>query len=187
MKILIIDNYDSFTYNLVHYIEGMTNEECVVMRNDQIDIDALPTFDRIVISPGPGLPNEAGGLLEAIANIPKETPVLAVCLGMQAYALFSGNEIYNLNSIHHGVQVRSSFDQSSLLFEGVESPSLVGLYHSWAVRDQLPPDWKPIAFSEEGVLMGMEHRQYPIYCVQFHPESILTPQGKKMVRNFLNL
>lgn len=186
MKILIIDNYDSFTFNLAHYLESFIDESVTVIRNDQLDLELLGHYDRIVISPGPGLPDEAGYLMEAIQQIPVNTPVLAVCLGMQAYALHSGGDIFNLEKIHHGVQVDCSFDQSSILFRNLKKQNQVGLYHSWAVVDNLTEDWKVTARSLEGVIMAMEHVAKPIFCVQFHPESVLTPQGKLMVKNFLD-
>lgn len=186
MKILIIDNYDSFTYNLVHYIEGIVDDQITVVRNDEIDAVRISDFDRIVISPGPGLPSESGNLLKAIESIPQSTPVLAVCLGMQAYAVSSRNKLFNQEKIHHGVQVGCHLETTSPLFTGIEKEVVVGLYHSWAVVDELSEEWQITARSVEGVIMAMEHRSKPIFCVQFHPESVLTPQGKKMVENFLN-
>lgn len=185
MKILIIDNYDSFTYNLVHYIEGVIDDSVTVVRNDQIDLSQLSHVDRIVISPGPGLPHESGSLLKAIEAIPHSTPVLAVCLGMQAYAVSSGAELFNQEKIHHGVQVKCKLDVSSTLFKGIDEEVVVGLYHSWAVVDNLSHEWRITARSEEGVIMAMEHRSKPLFCVQFHPESVLTPQGKVMIENFI--
>lgn len=187
MKILIIDNYDSFTYNLAHYIEGIIDDQVTVMRNDHIDFEILPQFERIVISPGPGLPEQSGDLMRALELIPDSTTVLAVCLGMQAYALTTGGAIYNLDCIHHGVQVRCDFDNTAKLFQGVEEKGIVGLYHSWAVESPLPKEWRVTARSEEGVIMAMEHLIKPVHCVQFHPESVLTPDGRRMVANFIHL
>ncbi len=186
MKILIIDNYDSFTFNLAHYIEGIIGENVEVVRNDQLKLDELPLYDKVVISPGPGLPKESGLLMEALINIPVETPVLAICLGMQAYAELAGISLYNLDSTCHGITVECELDTSSVLFKDLSDVTEVGLYHSWAVKNELTNDWKVTAISSKGVLMGMAHVQKPIYCVQFHPESVLTPQGKKMVNNFIN-
>ncbi len=186
MKILIIDNYDSFTFNLAHYIEGITCENVEVIRNDQVELDQLSRYDKIVISPGPGLPKESGLLMEALINIPDETPVLAICLGMQAYAELAGIALYNLEDTCHGISVDCELDTRSLLFIDLPDFAEVGLYHSWAVSNDLTEDWRVTAISKEGVLMGMSHVQKPIHCVQFHPESVLTPHGKKMVINFIN-
>lgn len=185
MKILIIDNYDSFTFNLAHYIEGIIEDEVEVVRNDAINLNELSRFDKVVISPGPGLPGESGMLMRAIGRIPESTPVLAICLGMQAYAEQDGIELYNLENTCHGISVSSSLDTSCVIFEGLPETTEVGLYHSWAVKNELNDKWRITATSSEGVLMGMSHVSKPIHCVQFHPESVLTPEGKKIVRNFI--
>ena len=185
LKVLIIDNYDSFTFNLAHYIEGIIENEVVVVRNDKIILEELRNFDKIVISPGPGLPKDSGMLMKALGSIPESTPVLGICLGMQAYAELEGMELFNLERTCHGISISSSLDTSSLLFEGLPEKTEVGLYHSWAVKNKLNENWRSTAISSQGVLMGMSHVTKPIHCVQFHPESVLTPEGRNIVRNFI--
>jgi anthranilate synthase component 2 len=185
VKILIIDNYDSFTYNLAHYVEAIIGARVDVFRNDVLDFNQLSSYDKIIISPGPGLPSEAGDLMPALKFIPENTPVLAVCLGMQAYAEKSGLALYNLAQTRHGIQVICELDVSSMLYQGLPSQIEVGLYHSWAVESNNLEEWNVTGKSEDGVIMSMDHRIKPIYCVQFHPESVLTPQGKKIIANFL--
>lgn len=185
LKILIIDNYDSFTYNLAHYIEGIINDSVDVVRNDRLRIEELTKYDKIVISPGPGLPQDAGVLMQAINNIPISTPVLGVCLGMQALAQFDGIKLFNLNDIRHGVSVKCTVENSNVLFNGLPDSIEVGLYHSWAVKKELNKDWNVTATSGEGILMAMSHKIKPIHCVQFHPESVLTPAGRKIIKNFI--
>ncbi|MGM0478901.1 MAG: anthranilate synthase component II [Bacteroidota bacterium] len=186
MKILLIDNYDSFTYNLLHYLEAKGHVEVEVWRNDAIDFTTVHQFHAVVISPGPGQPREAGQLMDFIAELDVAMPVLAVCLGMQAYALQTGGSIYNLERIHHGQSVQCVIDTASALFRGLPGKIEVGLYHSWAV-DHVDKAWKVIATSSEDVLMGIQHEEKPIYAVQFHPESVLTPHGQRMIDNFLEV
>jgi anthranilate synthase component 2 len=186
LKILIIDNYDSFTFNLAHYIEGVTGEDVEVIRNDLVKLNELSKYDKIVISPGPGLPKQSGLLMEALVNIPDNTPVLAICLGMQAYAELGGIPLFNLENTCHGISVDCKLDTGFVLFKGLPDSTEVGLYHSWAVRNDLTEQWKATAISSSGILMGMSHVRKPIHCVQFHPESVLTPEGKNMVMNFIN-
>jgi anthranilate synthase component 2 len=186
VKILIIDNYDSFTYNLAHYVEAIIGVQVDVVRNDVLDFDQISCYDKIIISPGPGLPSQAGGLMSALDIIPKDTPVLAVCLGMQAYAENSGLALYNLAQTRHGIQVKCDIDVSSVIYRGLSTQIEIGLYHSWAVVPANFEEWKVTGRSEEGVIMSMDHCVKPIYCVQFHPESVLTPQGKIIIANFLN-
>jgi anthranilate synthase component 2 len=186
LKILIIDNYDSFTYNLAHYIEGVVDQDVDVVRNDVLSIETLHQYDKIVISPGPGLPRDAGLLLKAIQVIPESTPVLAVCLGMQAYAENDGISLYNLKQTRHGVDIQCKLDTTCIIFHDLPSEINVGLYHSWAVDKALNSNWKATSTSAEGVLMSMSHARKPIHCVQFHPESVLTPKGKQMIDNFIS-
>lgn len=186
MKILLIDNYDSFTYNILHYLEANQLVEVDVWRNDAIDFNKIHEFHAVVISPGPGQPGEAGQLMKFIASLDAAMPVLAVCLGMQAYALHTDGSIYNLDRIHHGRSIQCTIDTASPLFRGLPLTIEVGLYHSWAV-DHVDRAWKVIATSSEDVLMGIQHEEKPIYAVQFHPESVLTPHGKRMIDNFLEV
>ena len=185
MRILLIDNYDSFTFNLVHYFEGF-DCEVDVFRNDQIKFDDIDGYDKIVLSPGPGLPNESLGMNEVIQNYFDKKPMLGVCLGFQALIEFFGGEIYNQQEVKHGVAEGCEFESSSKLFENLPATFDVGLYHSWAAKENKWPKVLNItARSKEGVIMAFEHKKLPIAGVQFHPESILTENGKGIVENFL--
>lgn len=184
MKILVIDNFDSFTFNLVHYLEGL-NAEVFVMRNDAIDFDFAETCDKIVLSPGPGLPNEAGNLMSFIAEFYEKKPILGVCLGMQALAIHFGDELYNLGEIKHGISEKINLLGNSILFNKLQATFNVGLYHSWAVKLNKTSPLKEVAMSENQVLMAIEHRDFPLFGVQFHPESILSEFGKEILENFL--
>ncbi len=186
LKVLLIDNYDSFTFNLSHYIESDEQNKVDVIRNDEINISDLRKYDKIVISPGPGLPADAGRLMKVLDHIPLDMPVLAVCLGMQAYAEWTHLKIYNLSETKHGLTIQVKVDQSNILFKGLPENIKVGLYHSWAVEEATSDEWDFTAKSEEGVLMAMSHRKRPIHCVQFHPESVLTPRGREIIDNFIS-
>jgi anthranilate synthase component II len=186
LKILLLDNYDSFTFNLFHYLEGL-NCEVIVSRNDEILIDEIAVFDKIILSPGPGLPNQAGLMMEIINRYAFSKPFLGVCLGMQALAESFGDELYNLKEVRHGVASKISIVNSSLLFENLPLNFEVGLYHSWAVQLKEDSPFKATSFSEDGVLMSFEHKTLPIYGVQFHPESILTEHGKEILKNFIEI
>jgi anthranilate synthase/aminodeoxychorismate synthase-like glutamine amidotransferase len=186
VRILLIDNYDSFTYNLVHYLVG-EGADVEVVRNDELRAVQLNSFDKVVISPGPGLPEESGQLLEFLDKITGRAPILGVCLGMQALAIHAGGMLYNLEQVRHGVSVKCDFDPNSPLFKGLENPFFVGLYHSWAVKEPLLSGYNVIARSEEGVIMAMQHESLPVFAVQFHPESVLTPHGKRLISNFLKV
>ncbi len=180
----MIDNYDSFTYNLVHYLEN-EGAEVIVVRND-IELSELPDHcDCVVISPGPGLPGESGNLLKLIGHYLTQVPILGVCLGMQALATLAGLELYHPERIRHGEITTVSFNGIPLLFNGIESPFKAGLYHSWAVRPVENECYRFDAFSSEDVLMAMSHKKLPVYGVQFHPESVLTDHGREIVLNFL--
>lgn len=181
-RILLLDNFDSFTYNLAHYLRNL-NVQVDVVRNN-VPIQAVFQYDKIVLSPGPGLPNEAGNLMEILQEVDGKIPVLGVCLGMQAIALHLGGELYNLNDVKHGVQESVSVEGGSL-FQGVPSRIDVGLYHSWAVRENL--NYEVIANSEANVVMAIQNVERKLYGVQFHPESIMTPNGLKILENFVSL
>jgi anthranilate synthase component 2 len=188
MKILLLDNYDSFTYNLLHYLEKIEEVEVSVILNDEIDLGTIESFDALVLSPGPGLPKEAGKLLKVIQiAIEREIPILGVCLGMQALAVHFGVELYNQEKVKHGVSEACEISNHSSIFRDIPSTINVGLYHSWAVKSELNIDLIPLAFSENNVLMALQHRSKRIYAVQFHPESILTEFGNKMIENFVIL
>lgn len=188
MKILLLDNYDSFTYNLLHYLEKIEGVEVSVILNDAIDLSTIESFDALVLSPGPGLPNQAGKLLAVIEKaIELEKPIFGVCLGMQALATHFGVELYNQENVKHGVSELCEISEHSSIFKDIPSSIPVGLYHSWAVKSELNSELIPLAFSEKNVLMALQHRSKRIYAVQFHPESILTDFGNKMIENFVIL
>lgn len=184
MKVLLIDNFDSFTFNLFHYLEA-EGAVVTVLRNNEIEIDSIPKFDKIVFSPGPGLPAQAGKMLEVIEKFHTSIPMLGVCLGMQALGEFFGGKLYNLTEVKHGKSERCEVIIESKLFEKIPTSFQVGLYHSWAVDLNPISSLKAVAYSENQVLMALEHVSLPIFGVQFHPESILTEHGKQLIRNFL--
>ncbi|MEP1069442.1 MAG: aminodeoxychorismate/anthranilate synthase component II [Crocinitomicaceae bacterium] len=185
MKILLIDNYDSFTYNLVHYLEGH-DCEVTVWRNDEINFSQISEFDKIVLSPGPGLPKEAGQLMQVIQHCFNRQPILGVCLGFQAIVEFLDGEIYNQNLVKHGQKELCELVGTSKLFQNIPSKFNVGLYHSWAARkENFPEELKITAYSENDVIMACEHQNLPVCGVQFHPESILSDHGREIIGNFL--
>lgn len=184
MKVLLLDNFDSFTYNLFHYLEGF-GCEVTVARNNEITCEEIVPFDKIVLSPGPGLPRDSGVLMDVIAHFHDKKPILGVCLGMQALALHFKNELYNQATVKHGVETVCTQHQPNRLFQGIPHEFNVGLYHSWAVKLAENNPLQAIAYSKEAVLMAVEHPTLPIGGVQFHPESIMTPHGKSMIHNFL--
>ena len=185
MKILVIDNYDSFTYNLVHYLEDL-NCEVTVYRNDEFDIDEIAHFDKILLSPGPGVPDEAGLLKAVIAKYAPTKSILGVCLGQQAIGEVFGGTLSNLDKVYHGVatMVKTSVDDE-LLFEGLGNEFEVGRYHSWVVDADLPDVLEATSFDENGQVMSLRHKTFDVRGVQFHPESVLTPNGKKILENWL--
>lgn len=186
MKTVIIDNYDSFTYNLSHLVKE-TGAEVTVLRNDRFDLEALQTFDKIILSPGPGIPSEAGLLLDVIRRYAGRKPILGVCLGEQAIGEAFGARLVNLSEVFHGVQTPVYIREEDILFEGLPQEILVGRYHSWVVDSEgLPDCLKVTAISGEGQIMALRHKEYDVHGIQFHPESVLTPDGKKMIENFLN-
>lgn len=185
MKILLIDNYDSFTYNLVHYLEGQ-DATVVVVRNDEINFHDVEQFDKIVLSPGPGLPKDAGLQPKLIEQFAKTKPILGVCLGFQALVEFFGGEIFNQQDVKHGVAEKCKIVSDSKLFSEIEKEFKVGLYHSWAAKkENFPSDLKITALSENNTIMAFEHVSLPVYGVQFHPESILTENGHQIIANSL--
>ncbi len=184
-KILVIDNYDSFTYNLVHYLEDL-NCEVTVYRNDEFDIDEISHFDKILLSPGPGIPDEAGLLKAVIAKYAPTKSILGVCLGQQAIGEVFGGTLSNLDKVYHGVatMVKTSVNDE-LLFEGLGNEFEVGRYHSWVVDADLPEVLEATSFDENGQVMSLRHKTFDVRGVQFHPESVLTPNGKKILENWL--
>lgn len=185
-KILVIDNYDSFTYNLVHYLEDL-NGDVTVFRNDQFHLDDVEPFDKILLSPGPGIPDEAGLLKPVIKRYAKTKSILGVCLGQQAIGEVFGGQIINLNTVFHGVATKVQvLDSHETLFKNLDSSFLVGRYHSWVVDNNLPESLKVTSVDENGQVMSLRHVIYDVKGVQFHPESILTPNGKDILKNWIN-
>ena len=188
MKLLVLDNYDSFTYNLVQYIQDILGEKVAVFRNDAISLDAVDQYDVIVLSPGPGLPSEAGIMPEVIRQYAGKKIILGVCLGHQAIGEAFGGQLENLSHVYHGVTTPVHLVANDpVLFEGIETVFPAGRYHSWVVAKNAPPECLLVtAKDEKGEIMAMRHMEYDIFGVQFHPESVMTPDGKQMLRNFLN-
>ena len=189
MNILLIDNYDSFTYNLSQYLEeeGGDDVEVTVWRNDQFGLDDVECFDKIVLSPGPGVPDEAGLLKAVIRRYAPTKPILGVCLGEQAIGEVFGAEIYNLNTVFHGIQSSVRIVASDYIFDNLSDSIKVGRYHSWVVgKEDFPAELEVTAVSDEGQIMALKHRVYDVHGIQFHPESILTPEGRTIIRNFIN-
>lgn len=185
MKIVIIDNYDSFTYNLSHLLKEL-GAEVDVVRNDKFELKDLEQYDKIVLSPGPGIPSEAGLLLDVIRTYAGRKPILGVCLGHQAIGEVFGASLENLKEVYHGVQTEGTQLGNDYIFEGLPERVMMGRYHSWMVaKDSVPECLEVTAMSDDGEIMAMRHRQYDIHGIQFHPESVLTPEGKTIVGNFL--
>jgi anthranilate synthase component 2 len=188
MKILIFDNYDSFTYNLVHLVEKILQIKVDVFRNDKIALDEIKQFDKIILSPGPGIPVEAGLLLPVIKEYAASKSILGVCLGHQAIGQTFGAELLNLTTVYHGVATNCKLSiANSKLFKGLPNEIEVGRYHSWIVSDKnFPEDLEITALDDNGYIMAMRHKKYDVQGVQFHPESVLTPDGEKIMRNWLS-
>ena len=186
-KILVIDNYDSFVYNLVHYLEDL-GCDVTVKRNDQLALADAQPFDRILLSPGPGIPDEAGKLKEIISQYAKTKSILGVCLGQQAIAEVFGGKIINLDQVYHGVATSVSLTvEDEYIFKGLENTFEVGRYHSWVVANEgLPACLEPTSFDEQGYIMSLRHKEFNVRGVQFHPESVLTPDGKKILENWIS-
>jgi len=184
-SVLVIDNYDSFVYNLVHYLEEL---ECIVTvcRNNEVDLDMIAKYDKILLSPGPGIPDEAGLLKDIIAKYAATKSILGVCLGQQAIGEVFGAKLINLDAVFHGVSTKIEIvvDNESL-FKGLEKEIMVGRYHSWVVAPELPPTLEATSFDENGQIMSLRHREYDVKGVQFHPESVLTPMGKQIMKNWI--
>ena len=186
MKIVIIDNYDSFTYNLSHLVKEL-GAEVTVYRNDQFELSQLEAFDKIILSPGPGIPSEAGLLLDVIKTYAGKKPMLGVCLGHQAIGEVFGGKLTNLADVYHGVQTEGTQLGNDYIFEGLPKRIAMGRYHSWVVdKDGFLDVLEITATSDEGQIMGLKHKEYDIHGIQFHPESVLTPDGRTMIGNWLN-
>ena len=186
MKILVFDNYDSFTYNLVHAVKKLGYTDLEVHRNDQIALEDIARFDKIILSPGPGVPSESGILLDVIRTYAPTKSILGVCLGEQAIAEAFGGTLINLTDVHHGVSSMVDVLEDDILFKGLSKNLEVGRYHSWAVeKATLPACLTITAVDEEGMIMGLAHKTFDVRGVQFHPESVLTPDGEMMLKNWL--
>ena len=187
MKILVFDNYDSFTYNLVQMIEQIMGEKVEVFRNDQIELAEIEKYDKIVLSPGPGIPSEAGILLELIKKYAPTKSILGVCLGQQAIAEAFGGSLINLTEIYHGVATTAqTIKKEAMLLRDLPQDLEVGRYHSWAVNpEDFPEELEITSVDENGMIMSLQHKTYDVHAVQYHPESILTPDGRKIIENFL--
>ena len=187
MKILIFDNYDSFTYNLLHIVQQFTDAEVDVVRNDKISLEEIEKYDGIILSPGPGIPSEAGILLDLIKKYHATKPILGVCLGLQAIAEAFGGSLINLDKVMHGVATHTLIKTTNeSLFNGMKLGFLAGRYHSWVVNPEtLPPSLEVTAVDDEGEIMAIRHRRFNVKGVQFHPESVLTQDGSKIIENWL--
>jgi len=186
-KVLVVDNYDSFTYNLVHYIEANPKFEVDVFRNDEISIEEVGKYNTIILSPGPGLPKDAGILKEVIKTYAPTKKILGVCLGMQAIGEVYGGELSNLEHVFHGVASTLNIkDKTDLLFKNLPENFEIGRYHSWVVsNDNFPAELTITSIDENNQIMSVKHNSFNVYGVQFHPESILTENGKEIINNFL--
>ncbi|HNU87524.1 MAG TPA: aminodeoxychorismate/anthranilate synthase component II [Ferruginibacter sp.] len=191
MKILVFDNYDSFTYNLVHLVEKITGEKTDVYRNDQIALKDISVYDKIILSPGPGIPEEAGLLIPLIKEYASSKSILGVCLGHQAIAEAFGGSLINLRTVFHGVATPIKIKSNAALgrtkiLQGLPEIIEVGRYHSWIVSDEnFPAELEVTARDDNGYIMGLQHKNFDVQGVQFHPESVLTPDGEQMLRNWL--
>lgn len=193
-RILVFDNYDSFTYNLVHLVEKILHQKTEVFRNDEIPLEQVAAFDKIILSPGPGIPEEAGLLLPLIKQYASTKPILGVCLGHQAIGQAFGGKLVNLDTVYHGLATKillgKNLTESAFhndWFLGLPEEPVVGRYHSWVVGTEgLPDELEITSVDENGYIMSLRHRTYDVQGVQFHPESILTPSGEQMMRNWLH-
>jgi len=184
-KVLVIDNYDSFTYNLVHYLEDL-DCDVTVKRNDKLTLEEVKDFDKILLSPGPGIPEEAGLLKAIIKTYAPTKSILGVCLGQQAIGEVFGGKLINLNEVYHGVATNVTITvDDEKIFEGLEKNIEVGRYHSWVVDNNLPESLEATSFDENRQIMSLRHKIYDVKGVQYHPESVLTPYGKKILENWL--
>lgn len=186
MKVLLIDFYDSFTFLIAHYLESC-GAEVTIVEDKFVQLEEIDTFDAIVFSPGPGLPKETFSMFNVLEHYANKKKILGICLGMQGIAQYYGNELYNQVQVKHGISEKIIISNFTTLFKNIPSEFQVGLYHSWAVSLNTVSEMKQIALSENNVIMAIQHASKPIYGVQFHPESILTENGKEIFKNFLFL
>ena len=186
MKILVLDNYDSFTYNLVHLVDELGYKDINVFRNDKITLEEVGKYDKIILSPGPGVPSEAGVMPALIREYAPTKSILGICLGEQAIGEAFGAALYNVPEVFHGVDSDVIIQTDDILFRGIENRFKAGRYHSWVVSaDDFPAELSVTAVDDEGYIMALVHKEFDVRGVQFHPESVLTPDGKKIMRNWL--
>jgi len=184
-KVLVIDNYDSFTYNLVHYLQDL-NCDVTVKRNDKLTLKEVEKFDKVLLSPGPGIPDEAGLLKSIIKEYAPTKSIFGICLGQQAIAEVFGGKIENLDRVYHGVSTNVKLTNTDeVLYKDIPKEIVVGRYHSWVVSKNLPKDLVATSIDENGEIMSLRHKKYDVRAVQYHPESILTPEGKKILKNWV--
>lgn len=188
-RILILDNYDSFTYNLVQYVMDLSNATIVVKRNDEITLEEVSSFDTIIFSPGPGLPENAGIMLAIIKKHATDKKMLGVCLGYQAMGMAFGAKLTNLDKVYHGVKTKIDIiSDSDPLYDNIPKQTEVGRYHSWVITPEtLSDDFEITSIAENDTIMSIKHKKHSLWGVQFHPESIMTDDGKKMIANFLKI
>ena len=184
-KVFVIDNYDSFTYNLVHYLEEL-DCEVTVKRNDQFDLDELEDYPLLLLSPGPGIPDESGLLKAAIERYAPTKKILGICLGQQAIGEVFGAKLINLDKVYHGIATPVKVIKEDVLFKDLPPVFDIGRYHSWVVESPLPDQLIATSVDQEGQLMSLRHKTYDVCAVQYHPESVLTPHGKKILDNWIN-
>ncbi len=185
MQVLLIDNYDSFTFNLVQILEEC-GAEVSLMKNDAVDFDKASQFRKIVLSPGPGLPEDAGSMTEVIHRFHKTASFLGVCLGHQAIIEYFGGRLKQLKTIRHGHQNTGIIQENHMLFDGLDSRVSIGHYHSWVAAEKIPEDILVTMMDDEGHVMAVRHKHFNLHGVQFHPESVMTPSGKTMIKNWLS-
>lgn len=185
-KILVIDNYDSFVYNLVHYLEAF-DAKVDVVRNKSINLKTVENYDKILLSPGPGIPDEAGQLKTVIETYYKTKPILGICLGQQAIMEVFGGRLENLKTVYHGIATPINITaRDENLYQNLPDKMEVGRYHSWVVQNKLPEVLEATSVDDDGNIMSLRHKDYDVKAVQFHPESVLTPDGKTIIKNWLN-
>ncbi|ATA88891.1 anthranilate synthase component II [Capnocytophaga stomatis] len=186
MEVLVIDNYDSFVFNLVHYLEEL-DCKVIVKRNDEVTLDEVENYHKILLSPGPGVPDEAGLMKQIIEKFAPTKSILGVCLGQQAIGEVFGGKLTNLEKVHHGVATPITIVEDDILFKNMPKEFEVGRYHSWVVQNPLPEDLIITSVDENGEIMSLRHKKYDVRGVQYHPESVLTPLGKTILKNWINI
>lgn len=186
MKVLVINNYDSFVYNLVHMLHQVSSLQIDVVKNDEINFNSVGDYEKVLLSPGPGIPSQAGLMIPLLKKFSSSKSILGVCLGHQAIAESFGGSLFNLSEPLHGVSSVTSVIKSDYLFENVPELFNTGHYHSWVVHKKLPPELEVTAFDKQGNIMALKHQHYDVRGVQFHPESILTDHGKTILQNWIN-